>query len=141
MAKKKVIVSLDYEHDRWYYFLLKAWDANNHFDFFFSDITPKEIQTSNITVIKRVLSAKIHEANYMVALIGRHSDERHPNYWQIGYNNWQAYEISKNLEYGNKLVVVKLDKSYSVPLEAYGCNAKWVYSFNAEEIGTALNSF
>ena len=33
MAKKKVIVSFDYEHDNYYYYLLKAWDKNSDFDF------------------------------------------------------------------------------------------------------------
>ena len=45
MAKKKVFVSFDYEKDKQYYFLLKAWDANSDFDFSFSDYTSKEIKS------------------------------------------------------------------------------------------------
>ena len=41
-----------------------------------------------------------------------------------------AYEIAKNYEKGNGLVVVKLDSSYEAPDEAYGIGAEWVYSFN-----------
>ena len=139
MAKKKVIVSFDYEHDKQYYYLLKAWDANNQFDFYFSDLTPGEIQTNSVSVIKQVLSRKIGEANYMIALIGAHSDDRHPNSGLIGYKNWQAYEISKNSEYGNGLVVVKLNSTYYAPDEAYGIGAEWVNSFNERHVVAALN--
>lgn len=34
MAKKKVFVSFDYDDDKNYRNLLKAWDANPDFDFF-----------------------------------------------------------------------------------------------------------
>lgn len=140
MAKKKVIVSFDYEHDKNYYYLLKAWDANDDFDFFFSDLTPKEIQTESVSTIKQVLSSKIHQANYMIALIGAHSDDEHPDHEEIGYKNWQAYEIAKNDKWGNKLVVVKLKSTYSAPNEAYGIGAKFVYSFNEDDVVDALNS-
>jgi len=52
MAKKKVFVSFDYEKDRNYYFLMKAWDANTDFEFSFSDYTSKEIKSDSIPVIK-----------------------------------------------------------------------------------------
>ena len=140
MAKKKVIVSFDYEHDNYYYYLLKAWDANNRFDFFFSDLTPQEIQTESVPVVKQVLSRKIHDANYMIALIGAHSNELHPDYRLIGHRNWQAYEISKNHEYMNGLVVVKLKYYYDAPSEAYDIGAKWVLSFNEKDVVNALDS-
>lgn len=140
MAKKKVIVSFDYEHDKNYYYLLKAWDANSDFDFFFSDLTPSEIKTSSVAKVKQVLSTKIHDANYMIAIIGEHSDDQHPDHIEIGHKNWQAYEIAKNNEWGNKLIVVKISSSYSAPLEAYGVGAKWV-SFKEKDVVDALNSF
>lgn len=141
MAKKKVIISFDYEYDKKYYYLLKAWDANSDFDFFFSDLTPDEIKTESVATVKQVLSTKIHEANYMIAIIGEHSDDQHPDYKEIGYKNWQAYEIAKNNEWGNKLVVVKINNSCSAPDEAYGVGAEWVNSFNEKDVVAALNSF
>lgn len=104
-----------------------------------NDCTPSEIQSEAISVIKQVLSTKIGQANYMIAIIGKHSDDKHPDSEEIGYRNWQAYEIAKNYEKGNGLVVVKIDASYPAPDEAYGVGAKWVYSFNLEDILTALN--
>ena len=137
MAKKHVCVSFDFEHDKYYYYLLKAWDSNPDIDFAITDCTPS--QTESVAKVKQVLSTKIGEAKYMVALIGKHSDDKHPDHEKIGYKNWQAYEIDKNKEKGNGLVVVKLDYSYYVPDEAYGIGAEWVDSFNLGDIKDALN--
>lgn len=75
----------------------------------------------------------------MIALIGKHSDDQHPDHKEIGNKNWQAYEISKNHEKGNDLVVVKLDNSYYAPGEAYGIGAEWVNSFKLDDIKAALD--
>lgn len=139
MAKKKVIVSFDFEHDKQYYYLLKAWDSNSNFEFVIADFTPHEIQTWSIATIKQVLSRKIHSANYMIAIIGKYSNAQHPDYKQIGYRNWQAFEIAKNYDWGNKLVVVKINKNYIAPEEAYNVGAQWIYSFKEDEIVSALN--
>lgn len=139
MAKKKVCCSFDYENDREYYYLLEAWNSNPSIDFSINDCTPSEIQSESVSKIKQVLSTKIGQANYMIAIIGEHSDDEHPDSEEIGYKNWQAYEIAKNHEKGNGLVVVKLDSSYSAPAEAYNIGAEWVNSFNLNDILSKLD--
>ena len=139
MANKKVCVSFDYENDRRYYNILEAWNNNSSIDFHINDCTPSEIQSESVSKIKQVLSTKIGEANYMIAIIGKHSNDKHPDSDEIGYRNWQAYEIDKNAENANKLVVVKLDSSYNAPDEAFGQGAEWVNSFNLDDILKALN--
>lgn len=139
MAKKKVCCSFDYEHDRNYYNLLEAWNENDNIDFSIEDCTPNEIQSESVATIKQVLSTKIGQADYMIAIIGKHSDDKHPDSDEIGYKNWQAYEIDKNHEKVNGLVVVKLDSSYCAPDEAYNIGAEWVNSFNLDDILEALN--
>lgn len=138
MAKKKIIVSFDYEHDNTYYYLLKAWSNNERFDFTFLDCTPKEIASESVQTIKQVLSTKIHEASCMIAIIGKHSNDQHPDHAEIGYKNWQAYEIAKNNEWGNDLVVVKIDKYNDAPTEAYSIGARWASSFSEDSIEEAL---
>lgn len=138
MAKKKVCVSFDYEHDKHYYYLLAAWNNNPNIDFGINDCTPSEIQSESVSTIKQVLSTKIGQANYMVAIIGKHSTDTHSDSKEIGYNNWQSYEIAKNHEKGNGLVVVKLDSSYSAPDECYNIGAKWVTGFSLDAIEKAL---
>lgn len=140
MAKKKVVVSFDFEHDKNYYYMLKAWDNNPNIKFSISDCTPREIQTESISVIKQVLSRKINEANYMIAIIGAYSITRHPDAKEIGYNNWQSYEIDKNAQYDNGLVVVKLRYDYTIPKECSNTNRIQICnSFNEQNIISALN--
>lgn len=73
MVKKKVCCSFDYEHDRIYYNLLEAWNENDDIDFSINDCTPSEIQSESVSKIKQVLSTKIGQANYMIAIVGKHS--------------------------------------------------------------------
>ena len=119
--------------------MLEAWNENESIDFSIEDSTPSEIQSESVATIKQVLSTKIGQADYMIAIIRKHSDDKHPDSENIGYKNWQAYEIDKNNEKNNKLVVVKLDNSYYAPDEAYNIGAKWVNSFNLDDILDALN--
>ena len=74
----------------------------------------------------------------MVAIIGKHSTDTHPDSEEIGYNNWQSYEIAKNNEKGNGLVVVRLDSSNSAPDECYNIGAEWVTGFSLYAIEKAL---
>lgn len=53
MAKKKVCVSFDFEHDKSYYYLLEAWNSNPNIDFSINDCTPSEIQSESISKIKQ----------------------------------------------------------------------------------------
>lgn len=139
MATKKVICSFDYENDKQYYYLLEAWNENDNIGFHISDCTPREIQSQSISVIKQQLSWKIGDANYMIAIIGKHSNDLHKDYREIGYRNWQSYEIAKNYEKGNILIVVLLDQTYTIPEECKRKNAVWVYGFNLNKIKNALD--
>ena len=139
LEKSKICVSFDYDHDKRYYYLLEAWNTNPNINFWVEDCTPREIQSESVPKIKQVLSTKIGTAECMVAIIGEHSTERHPDCVQIGYNNWQCYEIAKNHEKGNGLVVVRLDRSYSVPSECYGIGASWVSGFSLDAIKKELD--
>ena len=140
MASKHVVCSFDYTNDKNYYYLLTAWNSNPNIDFYISDCTPSEIQTESVATIKNVLSRKIGEAKYMVAIIGKHSNDLHKDYEDIGFRNWQAYEIQTNYEKGNGLVVVKLDRSCVAPDECYGKVAEWVEGFELEKIKSALDN-
>ena len=51
MAKKHVCVPFDFEHDKYYHYLLKAWDSNPDIDFAITDCTPNEIQTESVAKV------------------------------------------------------------------------------------------
>lgn len=138
--KKKVLVCFDFEKDRHYKYLMNAWDANNNFDLSFNDVTPGEINSDSIPVIKANLSKKIAQADITLVLIGAECNKAHPDRNLIGYRNWQIFEIERSKYYGNKIIAVKLDYYYETPRELYGCGAEWVYSFNEEDIVNAIKN-
>ena len=46
ISKRKIFVSLDFENDRNYKYLLEAWDGNSEFEF--DDKSTREINSWNI---------------------------------------------------------------------------------------------
>lgn len=138
MAKKKVFVSFDYENDKHYKFLLEAWDANPDFEFFFSDLSSAEIKSKSVAVVKQALSAKINQATYTLVIIGKEANKRHPDHVEIGYKNWLNFEVAKSKEHKNRLVGVKIDRSYDSPEELLGAGASWAFSFTQKAIIEAL---
>ena len=140
MAKKKVFVSFDYKKDKNYYFLLKAWDANSDFEFSFSDYTSKEIKSDSIPVIKANLTKKINEATYTLVIVSEDANKQHEDHKEIGYKNWQNFEIAKSKQNKNKLVGVKIDKSYTSPDELLNSGASWALSFTQDAIIEALKN-
>ncbi|NOR47799.1 MAG: hypothetical protein GQ533_07120 [Methanosarcinaceae archaeon] len=139
MAKKNVVVCFDFENDKNYKRTLSMWDANSNFDFSFNDLTPNEIQSNDIPTIKSVLTRKINQATYTLVIVGRYANSQHPDYKEIGYKNWQNFEIAKSKENSNKLVAVKIDKSYTSPDELLNSGASWAMSFTQDAIIKALD--
>ena len=138
MAKRKVCVSFDYEDDKDFRNLLSAWDKNSNFEFTFNDLTPKEIQTSSVSVVKQVLTRKINAATYTLVIIGKNANKRHRDSTQIGYKNWINFEVARSKANGNKLVAIKLDNSYESPDEILGSGASWARSFTQASIMKAI---
>ena len=139
MAKKKVFVSFDWDNDRHYKFLLEAWDANPNFDFLFSDETPSEVNSNNIGRIKAALTARIKSATYTLVIVGKEANTQHKDHELIGFKNWINFEVNKSVANKNKMVGVKLDKSYTSPDELLGVGASWAMSFSQDAIIKALN--
>lgn len=138
MAKKKVIVSFDYEVDGHYRSLLSAWSAHPSFEFEFHDLTPKEIQSDDVSRIKAVLTQKIKAAHYTLVIVGKEANKKHAKSKEIGHKNYMNFEIYQSKAYGNKLVAVKIDKSYDAPDELYNAGATWAYGFTQDAILKAI---
>lgn len=138
MAKKKVFVSFDYENDKHYKFLLKAWDANPEFDFSFSDLSSQEINSWDVSRVKAALTRKINSATYTLVIVGKEANKKHADSYEIGYKNWLNFEIAKSKINRNKLVAVKLSSTYTSPDELLVSGAKWAMSFKQDSIIKAL---
>ncbi len=139
MARKKVFVSFDYENDRHYKYMLDAWDANKNMDFVFDDCSSDEINSDSVSVIKAGLTKRINTTGYTLVIVGREANKRHEDCEEIGYRNWINFEIAKSKENGNKLVAVKIDKSYKSPEELANSGASWAMSFTQNAIIRALD--
>ncbi len=139
MAKKNVFVSFDWDNDKRYKFMLDAWDANPNFAFVFSDKTPEEINSSNISRIKAGITAKVNDARYTLVIVGKEANKLHKHSKLIGHKNWINFEVYQSKQNRNKLVGIKLDKSYESPDELIGTGASWAMSFTQEAIIKALN--
>lgn len=138
MAKKKVFVSFDYENDRHYKNLLVAWDANDDFEFYFSDHSSGEIQTNDISKVKAGLTTKINQATHTLVIVGKYANTQHKDHKEIGYKNWINFEIAKSKLNKNKLVAIKIDSTYTSPDELLLSGAKWAMSFTLSAIIKAL---
>lgn len=140
MNKKKIFVSFDFDNDRRFKYLLNAWGNNDYFQFEFDDKSTKEINSWNIPTIKGVLTKKIKEADYTIVIVGSEANKKHKDSDLIGYKNWQNFEIAKSKENGNKIIAIKIDKSFEPPEELLGSGASWAYSFENEAIMKAVKS-
>lgn len=141
MVKEKVFVSFDYENDKNYKFLLSSWNSNPTFEFTFDDRSAKEIQSDSVSVVKNVLSRKINEARTVIVIVGKEANKLHPDYREIGYRNWQNYEVAKAKELGKKLIAVQINSQYTYPEELLNSNASRVYEFSQNAIIKAIRGY
>lgn len=139
MAKKKVFISFDYENDRNYKNLLVAWDKNKDFDFSFNDKSSGEIDSEDVSKVKAALTTKINNATHTLVIIGKEANKQHKNHKEIGYKNWLNFEIARSKANKNKLIGVKIDKSYTSPDEILNAGASWAMSFTFDAIKKALD--
>jgi len=139
MAKKKVFVSFDFNNDKQYKYILEAWDANPNFEFEFNDATSHEIKSKDVSRVKAALTAKINDSKYTLVIVGKDANKRHKDANLIGFKNWINFEVSQSKLNRNKLVGVKIDRTYESPEELIGAGAAWAMSFTEDEILKALN--
>ena len=131
MAKKKIFISYDYDNDKNYKNLLKAWDASGTFDFSFHDHSADvSINSTNATAIKRAISAKINSATYFLCIVGKKTSK----------SSWVKWEIDKAVDLNKKLVAVKTDSTNTSPIELLNVGASWAMSFTEAAIKNAINN-
>lgn len=141
MSKPKIFVSFDFEKDRHYKYTLDMWNANSSFEFTCDDRSPREIQTNSVAVVKNVLSRKINEASAVIVLVGQDANKLHPDWREIGYRNWQNYEVATAKRLNKSLIAVQLSSGYSYPEELLGANATRVGSFTHDGIVKAVRGW
>lgn len=140
IGRRKVFVSFDYENDKRYKFLLQAWHANAAFDFRFTDASSGEINTNDVGRVKAALTSKIRDADVTLVIIGAEANKAHRDRAKIGFKNWQNFEIAQSVGANNRIVAVKIDRSYESPDELDGAGASWAMCFSDDAITRALRA-
>jgi len=131
MMAKKIFISYDYDNDKHYKNILKAWDANGAFDFSFDDHSADvSINSTDAAAIKRAISAKINNATYFLCIVGEKTHR----------SSWVKWEIEKAVELNKKIVAVKTSSTNTTPSELLGVGAKWAMSFMEASITSAINN-
>jgi hypothetical protein len=139
MAKKKIFISFDYDHDRNYRYLLKALKENPQSEIDFEDLTPEEIQSDDVGRIKAALTRRIRQSTHTLVIVGAHANSYHPDREEIGERNWQWWEIEKSAEEGNGFIAVKIKSTHNPPEPLYGKGATWAKSYTVDSILKAIN--
>lgn len=131
MAKKSVFVSYDHSEDLKYKNILRAWNANENFDFEFDQRSPNEpINSTNAIVIKQNLTRIMQQADYLLVIIGEKSHQ----------SSWMKWEIQRAKEdvIKLKLAAVKIKSTNTTPIELLDTNAAFAFSFERDQIVNAL---
>lgn len=139
MARKKVFICFDYDHDRNYRYLLKALAENSGSAIEFEDLTPEEIQTYDVGRIKAALTARMNRSTHILVIVGSHANSYHSDSAKIGERNWQWWEIKKAAEIGLGFIAVKISSSNDSPEPLKNQGAKWAMSFKVDAILKAIN--
>ena len=129
----KVYVSLDWECDHNFKYMLDAWNYGSRLEF-----VCEEHADAPVTLVKKSIERKMRMCLVVLVLVGRKTGDLHPRFRDIGYKNWQAYEIIKAREMGKKIIPVALEDRFLLPPELDN-HARNKISFSHDEILGAIN--
>lgn len=138
-SEKRICISFDWHNDRSYRYLLSAWIANSKSPIYFQDLTPGEIDTSDVGRVKAVLTTKIRNATHTLVLVGEYANAKHEDSAKIGTRNWIWWEIEQSKAERKRLIAVKLKSDNPTPDLLYNSGAKWAMSFTEDAIIKAIN--
>jgi len=130
MAKNKVFIGYDYDHDKAYKDRLLGWDANQEFDFSSYDHSfGVAVDSRESVAIKQDLAAQIGDSSNFLCIVGKETYR----------SAWMAWEIRKAVELKKKLVATKTDSTNNSPTALQGIGASWTTTFNFDSIKKAMN--
>ncbi len=129
MAKNRVFISYDYDHDKDSKDQLLGWDADKEFDFSSYDQSiDVAVNSDDAAAIKQVLSACIGESSHFLCIVGK----------QTYLSGWAAWETRKAAELKKKLVAVKTDSINNSPSALQHAGASWSLLFTFDSIKKAI---
>jgi hypothetical protein len=130
MAKKKVFIGYDYDHDKAAKDLLLWWDTNKVFDFSSYDRSfDVAVDSQEAVAIKQDLASRIGDSSHFLCIVGKETYR----------NAWVAWEIRKAVELKKKLVAAKTDSTHNSPTAMQGVGASWSTMFNFDSVKKAMD--
>lgn len=113
--------------------LLVAWANNDHKNFFnFKFIDQSigiSIKSSDAQYIKKRIKEKIEASDKVVCIVGKNTAS----------SDWVNWELEYAHTLGKPIAAIKIDRSYTTPINLFGVNAKWAKSFTYEAIKKAID--
>jgi hypothetical protein len=129
MAKNKVFISYDYDHDKGSKDRLLGWDTDKEFEFSSYDQSLNvAVDSREAAAIKRLLSARIGESSHFLCIVGKHTYR----------SGWAAWETHKAIELKKHLVAVKTDSINNSPSALQGVGASWSMLFAFDSVKKAI---
>jgi len=130
MAKNKVFIGYDYDHDKAYKDRLLGWDVNKEFVFSSYDRSfDIAFDSAEAAVFKQNLAARIGASSHFLCIIGKETYR----------SAWIAWEIGQAVKLKKKLVAAKVDSTNNSPSAMQGVGASWSTMFDFDSIKKALN--
>lgn len=133
LLSKRVYISLDVNSDINYKYMLEAWNYGNGLEF-----TSRTTDNGDISIQRTIITKLIRSVNAVLVIVGRNSDKIHTRSKEIGYRNWQNFEVAKAREYKKKIIVVDIDPTFSQPSELAGAGYLKVPHFDHDSILKAI---
>ena len=131
ISVKKVFISFDYSEDVNLRNLLEAWTIETKYDFSMNRTSPLvAINSDDESVVKRALTRKMKEADYLLVIVGPETACSKFVQWEIE----RAMEPDVNL----KIAAVKRHRRCKLPKQLRNGRASWSPSFTIEGIKQAL---
>ncbi|MBM7554807.1 TIR domain-containing protein [Thalassobacillus pellis] len=128
----KVFISYDYDNDKTYKNMLKAWSTNDaeHFNTinFEDGSTDVSVNSTDRGAIRRAISRRMNTCDKIIVLVGEETHE----------SEWCNWEIDKAEELGLEFAAVKISNSNKPPEGLYNKGAKWARSFTKIAIENVL---
>lgn len=132
-VRRRVFISYDHDEDAHFKYLLRAWNANDEFEFDMVETSPsRQINSNTDHVIRSALTRKLKAADVLLVIVGEHTHKSDWIRWEIE----RAQETDVNLA----IVAVKLNSRYISPPALLGVGATWVNGFKQEKLIAALRT-
>ncbi len=130
MAKNKVFIGYDYDHDKASRDRLLGGDVSKEFDFSSYDRSfDVAVDSEQAVAIKQDLAARIGDATYFLYIVGKESYR----------SGWVAWEVRKAVELKKNLVAVKTDSIYNSPSVLQRVGVSWSKMFNFDSVKQAID--